>query len=60
MAIGRFAEDEMHFGIQQALVLLRVGLGGQVGLTIVDFVFRRHFTALLIGLPSALAISPSC
>lgn len=38
------------------LVLLGVGLGGLAGLSIVGFALRRNLTAVLIGLPSALAI----
>ncbi|WEX78115.1 MFS transporter [Sinorhizobium numidicum] len=39
-----------------SMMLLGLGLGGLAGTSIVGFVLRRHFTALLIGLPSALAI----
>jgi predicted MFS family arabinose efflux permease len=38
------------------LVLLGVGLGGLAGLSIVGFALRRNLTAVLIGLPSALAL----
>lgn len=38
------------------LVLLGVGLGGLAGLSIVGFALRWNLTAVLIGLPSALAI----
>ncbi|MER9250873.1 MFS transporter [Mesorhizobium sp. M0598] len=39
-----------------SLALLGVGLGGVAGLSIVGFILRRHLTAVLIGLPSALAV----
>ena len=38
------------------LVLLGVGIGGLAGLSIVGFVLRRNLTAVLIALPSALAL----
>lgn len=39
-----------------SLVLLGLGLGGLAGLSIAGFVLRRNLTAVLIGLPSALAL----
>ena len=39
-----------------SLVLLGLGLGGLGGLSIAGFVLRRNLTAMLIGLPSALAL----
>jgi predicted MFS family arabinose efflux permease len=39
-----------------SLVLLGLGLGGLGGLSIAGFVLRQNLTAVLIGLPSALAL----
>ncbi|MER9875682.1 MFS transporter [Mesorhizobium sp. M0195] len=39
-----------------SIALLGVGLGGLAGLSIIGLILRRHLTAVLIGLPSALAI----
>lgn len=39
-----------------SMMLLGLGIGGLVGTSIVGFVLRRHLAALLIGLPSGLAM----
>ncbi len=39
-----------------SMMLLGLGIGGLAGTSIVGFVLRRHLAALLIGLPSGLAI----
>ncbi|TIX42187.1 MAG: MFS transporter, partial [Mesorhizobium sp.] len=39
-----------------SIALLGVGLGGLAGLSIIGLILRRHLTAVLIGLPSALAV----
>ncbi|WP_299006007.1 MFS transporter [uncultured Caulobacter sp.] len=39
-----------------SLALLAVGLGGLAGLWIVGLALRRHLAAVLVGLPSALAV----
>ncbi len=39
-----------------SLVLLGLGLGGLGGLSIAGFLLRRNLTAMLIGLPGALAL----
>ncbi|MEY9783276.1 putative MFS family arabinose efflux permease [Sinorhizobium fredii] len=37
-------------------MLLGLGLGGLAGMSVVGFVLRRHLAALLVGLPTVLAI----
>jgi len=39
-----------------SMMLLGLGIGGLAGTSIVGFVLRRHLAALLIGLPSGLAM----
>ncbi|CCF00932.1 putative MFS family transporter protein (plasmid) [Sinorhizobium fredii HH103] len=39
-----------------SIMLLGLGLGGLAGTSVVGFVLRRHLAALLVGLPTVLAI----
>ena len=52
-----FLETVPHLDVNGlSMVLLGLGLGGLAGTSIVGFVLRRHLAAVLVGLPSILAI----
>ncbi|PDT45033.1 MFS transporter [Sinorhizobium fredii] len=52
-----FLESVTHVELNLlSIMLLGLGLGGLAGTSVVGFVIRRHLAALLVGLPSVLAI----